>query len=311
MQGLALPLPVMVISELLGIAPGDREQPVTWSATLARGLDPGFLVPEHERALQQQARDGFAAYLRGLLPARRRSPGDDLISALARVHDEDEALSEEELIATCILLLVAGHETTRSLIGNGVLALLQHPGELAKLRANPDLTGRTVEETLRYDSPIQFAGRLALRDAEVSGVAIPAGSSVLLLIGAANRDPGLCAEPDRFDASRDLHRHLAFGHGIHFCLGAPLARLEAEIAIRRLVPRLDHLEVARPVVWKPNTVLRGLQELWLQDRRASRPAAAAMPSAACSRSSSPRSPCPLSSAAPPTPSSVTQTRKVP
>ena len=262
-ETLALPLPVAVISELLGIAPDDRPRLVSWSAALARSLDPGFLITEEERARQRDARDEFAAYLRGLLPARRRSPGDDLISALIEARDSGASLTEDELIGLCMLLLIAGHETTRSLIGAGVLALLSHPDELAALRAHPSLAEQAVEELLRYDPPVQMVSRFALRSTSISGVTVPAGSFALLLVGAANRDPALCPDPERFSVSREARRHLAFGHGIHFCLGAPLARLEAAVALRRLLPALPELDIAGEPEWKPNTVLRGLEHLWL------------------------------------------------
>lgn len=264
-EQLALPLPVEVISELLGVAPGDRAHLVAWSAALTRALDPGFLVPEGERAHQLAARDAFAGYLRSLVSSRRRAPGDDLMSALVQVHDEGDALSEDELISTCMLLLVAGHETTRGLIGAGVLALLRHPGELARLQDEPQLVERAVEEVLRYDPPVQLIAREALRDSEVAGTTIPAGAFVLLLLGAANRDDAQFEDPDRFDVSRDARRHLTFGHGIHFCLGAPLARLEASVALRRLLPKLSQLRIDGVPEWKPHTVLRGVEHLWLAD----------------------------------------------
>jgi cytochrome P450 len=262
--GLAQPLPVAVISELLGIPPADRPRLVEWSAALARALDPPFLVSDEERARQRTARAEFAAYLRELLPSRRRSPGDDLISALIGVHDSDGSLTEDELIGLSMLLLIAGHETTRSLIGAAVLALLRHPAELAALAADPSLAGQAVEEALRYDPPVQIASRFALRSTEVSGTTVAAGSFALLLLGAANRDEALCPDASRFSVRRQARRHLAFGHGIHFCLGAPLARVEAEIALRQLLPLLPQLRVAGEPEWKPNTVLRGLEHLWLE-----------------------------------------------
>src|ERR1700761_5944775 len=194
--GLAQPLPVAVISELLGIPPDDRPRLVTWSQALVRSLDPGFLVSDEERALQREARDAFAAYLRGLLPPRRRSAGDDLISALIGVHDSAGSLTEDELIGMCMLLLIAGHETTRSLIGGAVLALLRPPAELAVLAAEPSLIEQAVEEVLRYDPPVQMLTRFALRPAAVAGVTVTAGSFVLMLVGAANRDAAAGADPD-------------------------------------------------------------------------------------------------------------------
>jgi cytochrome P450 len=271
-SGLAQPLPVAVISELLGIPPGDRPRLVAWSAALTRALDPAFLVSDEERARQQAARADFAAYLRGLLPSRRRSPGGDLISALAGVQDSSGSLTEDELVGLCMLLLVAGHETTRSLIGGAVLALLRHPAELAALAADPSLADQAVEEVLRYDPPVQVVSRSALRSTEIAGITVAAGSFVLMLLGAANRDPVLCADPDQFSVRRGARRHLAFGHGIHFCLGAPLARLEAAIALRRLLPLLPRLRIAGEPQWKPNTVLRGLEHLWLEQADTARSA---------------------------------------
>ncbi len=262
--GLAQPLPVAVISELLGIPPADRPLLVDWSQALARALDPPFLISDEERARQRAARAGFAAYLRGLLPSRRRSPGGDLISALIGAHDSGGSLTEDELIELSMLLLIAGHETTRSLIGAAVLALLRHPAELAALAADPSLAGQAVEEALRYDPPVQVVSRFALRSAEIAGTTIAAGTFVVMLLGAANRDPALGPDPDQFSVRRQARRHLAFGHGIHFCLGAPLARLEAETALRRLLPLLPRLRVAGEPEWKPNAVLRGLEHLWLE-----------------------------------------------
>ena len=263
-EALAQPLPVAVISDLLGIDPADRPRLVSWSAALARSLDPDFLMLEGERDRQLAARDDFVAYLRGLLPARRQAPGDDLISALIQASEDSGALTENEVVSMCMLLLIAGHETTRSLIGAGVLALLSHPAELAALRAAPELIEQAVEETLRFDPPVQMLSRFALREAEVAGVRIPAGSFAVMLTGAANRDEAVCPEPDSFRVTRRPGRQLAFGHGIHFCLGAPLARLEAAIALRQLLPALPGLRVAAEPEWRPNTVLRGLEHLVLE-----------------------------------------------
>jgi cytochrome P450 len=275
---LALPLPVRVISELLGIPEADRRRLVTWSEQLSRSLDPGFLIPPEVRASMREARDGFHDYLRALIPDRRRHPGRDLVSGLVQVHDEQGGLAEEEIITTCRLLLIAGHETTRSLIGGGVLALLRHPAQLAALRSDPGLMDSCVEEVLRYDPPVQLLVRSALQEAKVGDAVIPAGSTALMLVGAANRDEGLGDDPDAFDilpgagqhsarqhsaGQHSARRHIAFGHGIHFCLGAPLARVEAAIALRHLLAVLPGCQVAQPPEWKPHTVLRGLEHLWL------------------------------------------------
>jgi cytochrome P450 len=260
---LALPLPVRVISELLGIPEADRPRLVTWSEQLSRSLDPGFLLPPDVRATMRVARDGFHDYLGALIPERRRNPGGDLVSGLVQVHDDDGRLTEVEIITTCRLLLIAGHETTRSLIGGGVLALLRNPVQLAAARSDPGLMDRCVEEVLRHDPPVQLLVRSALEEAKIGDVVVPAGATALMLVGAANRDEVLGDNADAFDITRGPRRHLAFGHGIHFCLGAPLARVEAAIALRHLLPLLPQCQVAEPPEWKPHTVLRGLEHLWL------------------------------------------------
>jgi cytochrome P450 len=259
-ETVATPLPVAVISELLGIPAADRDQMLTWSHAVARALDPDFLLPPGAAERSARARAEFAGYLRELVAYRRREPGEDLLSALVRVRDEGDALTENELLATCVLLLIAGHETTVNLIGNGTLALLRHPDQLARLRSEPDLVERAVEELLRYDSPIQLTVRYALRDAEIGEVAVAQGTRVLLLIGAANRDPAAFEDPDRLDIGRTPTRHLAFGQGLHFCLGAPLARLEAQIVFRALTRRAS-LALAGEPSWKDNLLLRGPSRL--------------------------------------------------
>jgi cytochrome P450 len=205
--------------------------------------------------------------MRAAVARARVRPGTDLLSALVAVHDSGDQLTEAELISTCVLLLVAGHETTTGLIGMGALALARRPPEFAKLRAQPDLSGPAVEEFLRYDSPVQLTARYALEDTALAGIPVPAGSAVLLLLGAANRDPALCPDPDQVRVDREPTRHLAFGHGIHFCLGAPLARLEAQIVFRTLAERFTGIALAGPPEWKPTTVLRGLRHLPLALRR--------------------------------------------
>lgn len=260
-EGLATPLPVAVISELLGVPTEDRHRMLTWSHAVARALVPDFLLPPGAAEQEAQARREFTDYLRELVVERRRAPADDLLSALVTVHDDGDALTENELLATCTLLLIAGHETTVNLIGNGTLALLRHPDQLARLRSDPSLTDNAVEELLRYDSPVQLTVRFALQDAEVAGVPVPAGSTLLLLIGAANRDPAAYEHPERLDIGRTPLRHLAFGQGIHFCLGAPLARLETQIALRMLLARAPQLRLAGEPEWKDHITLRGLSRL--------------------------------------------------
>jgi cytochrome P450 len=264
---LARPLPVRVIGELLGIPEADRPKLVTWSDQLSRSIDPRFLISSEVRATMRAARDGFHEYLAALLPERRREPGDDLVSALVHVHDEDGALTEHEIIITCRLLLIAGHETTRGLIGLSVLALLSHPAQLAALQSDPGLIDGCVEEVLRYDPPAQLLGRSALEDATIGAITVPAGAHALMLVGAANRDEVLGDDLDAFDITRHTRRHLAFGHGIHFCLGAPLGRAEAAIALRHLLPILPECRITQPPEWKPHTVLRGLEHLWMTTSR--------------------------------------------
>ncbi|MGH3565124.1 MAG: cytochrome P450 [Pseudonocardia sp.] len=254
---LAYPLPVTVISELLGVPPEDHTRFAEWSNAIARGVDPAFLLPRGVVEQVARARGEFQDYFRGLAALRRRRPSTDLLSALVSVDE----LTEAELLVTCTLLLVAGHETTVNLIGNGTLALLRHPEALARFRADPSIAADVIEELLRYDSPVQLAGRTALTDAEIAGVSIARGDLILGLVGSANRDPVVFGDPDRLDLDRAAIRHLSFGNGIHFCLGAPLARLEGRIALRRLIERAPGLRLVGEPRWKENVVLRGLDHL--------------------------------------------------
>jgi cytochrome P450 len=202
------------------------------------------------------------AYLTEIIAARRREPQDDLISALVLAQEEEDALSNNELLATTNLLLIAGHETTTNLIGNGLLALLREPDQLERLRRDSSLLPTAVEELLRYDGPVQATLRVAGEDLEIDGHGLEAGSLVLVGIGAANHDPAVFHEPERLDVGRDPNPHLAFGFGPHFCLGAPLARLEGEIALRALIERFPHLALATETPqYRPNPVLRGLASL--------------------------------------------------
>jgi cytochrome P450 len=257
---LAYPLPVVLISELLGVPPRDQERFKGWSDALARGLDPDFLLPESDLADRIQARAEFRDYFADLLDRRRAEPRDDLLSELVTVRDGGDLLTTGELLATCVLLLVAGHETTVNLIGNGALALLRNPEQLAWFRAHPEAAPAAVEELLRYDPPVQFTMRAALEDVALDEVTLRQGEAILLLTSAANRDPAVFADPDRLDLSRTDNRHLAFGLGIHFCLGAPLARLEGQIALTRLFER-DVTLTPDTLTYRDNLVLRGLQSL--------------------------------------------------
>ncbi|HEY2315316.1 MAG TPA: cytochrome P450 [Streptosporangiaceae bacterium] len=263
---LAYPLPVRIISELLGVPVDDHPRFAGWSARLAHSLQPDFGVDATEAQARaeaaQVASDEFAVYFRELIAIRRARPAPDLLSEMIAAEDNGEKLTEDELIATCVLLLVAGHETTVGLISNGILALLRHPDELALLRKNPDLAASAVEETLRYDAPVQMTARVARDGMRVGPVTAREGALVLLLLAAAGRDPSVFADPDKFDIRRGATGHLAFAAGPHFCLGAPLARLEAAIALESFARRLraPELNVAS-LDYKPNLNLRGPDRL--------------------------------------------------
>jgi cytochrome P450 len=261
----AYPIPVIVICELLGVPVEDHEQFKTWSLDIARGLDAIMLPVDSEVARRSgTARQALLGYFRGLIAERRVSPRDDLLSGLIAAEEAGDRLSEDELLATCILLLVAGHETTVNLIGNGTLALLRHPGELRRLRENPALIASAVEELLRYDGPVQRTARMPSDDVQIGGRTIARGEMVMPFIGAADRDPAQFPDPDRLDITRSDNRHVAFGMGIHFCLGAPLARVEGQIAINTLVQRLPGLALAtEKPEYRQSLTLRGLTALHL------------------------------------------------
>jgi cytochrome P450 len=201
-------------------------------------------------------------YFRALLPERRENKGDDLVSLLLRVEEEGEVLTEEELLAQCTLLLVAGHETTRNLLGNGLLALLQHPDQLATLKQNPSLMPLAVREFARYNSPVQFSGRAVSEDFSWHGESIKKGQAVILLLGSANHDPEKFSEPERLEISRDEGMPLSFGHGAHYCIGAALAYTEAEIAFTTLLDRTSSLKMLDDAPeWRANLSFRGLSKL--------------------------------------------------
>ena len=256
---LASPLPVVVIAELLGVPAEDRVKFHDWSGMLAASLDP--LVSEAIAGRVREAREGLHAFLRDIIALRRREPRADLISALVAVEERGDVLSEPELVVMCTLLLIAGHETTVNLIGNGMQALLHHPDQLSGLRADPRLLPSAVEELLRFDSPVQLTGRIATQQLEIDGHVISQGEWVLPLLGAANHDPAQFPDPETLDISRAPNNHVAFGRGIHFCLGAPLARLEGQIAIGALVRRFPNLTLAGEPVRRDQITLRGLASL--------------------------------------------------
>jgi cytochrome P450 len=262
---LAYPLPVRIISELLGVPPDDHATFAGWSARLAHSVQPSFGTADPaEVAEADRAAAEFRDYFTELIAARRASPAADLLTDLIRAEDEGERLTQDELIATCVLLLVAGHETTAGLISNAVLALLRHRDELAALQADPGLAASAVEETLRYDPPVQLTGRVARNGITIDGVNAPDGAVLLLLLAATGRDPQTFTDPDAFRIRRGQREHLAFGAGAHFCLGAPLARLEATIALQSIATRLTNPELDEDaLIYKPNFNLRGPQRLVL------------------------------------------------
>jgi cytochrome P450 len=262
---LAKPLPVAVVAGVLGVPEHDFAVLERWSFAIAETVE--ITVTHGQMRRAEQAAADFTAYLQELVARRRREPGNTLIDRLIDAEAETEALTEAELIHNIILIFVAGHETTTNLIGNGVLALLEHPEELARLRQDPTLLPRAVEECLRYESPANTTPRCAHEDIEIGGKTIRKGELVMCMLGAANRDPDVFRDPDRLDIRRDPNPHESFGGGAHYCIGAPLARLEGRIAFRRLFERYRHLAIdpAR-VVWANRINLRGLSELGLHVR---------------------------------------------
>lgn len=259
-ETLAFPLPVTVISEMLGVPAADHAMLRGWTAEAVKALDPSddimvfFPAGEAIRAMR--------AYFDELVAERRKAPGPDLLSALIAAEDAGDHLSHDELLDTAILLFGAGHETTVNLISGGALNLLRHPAELQRLRDDPGMITSAVEELLRFGPPVQLTARTATVDVELGGEQLARGTEVVALIAAANRDPDVFPEPDRLDIGRGDNRHVSFGGGIHHCLGAPLARIEGQEALGRLVRRFPGLALAEPDVdWKPTTTIRGPRRL--------------------------------------------------
>ncbi len=265
---LAYLLPVRIISELLGVPAQDHSTFAGWSAKLVHSLQPSFGAPDPvQLAETEQASDEFGEYFTELIARRRATPADDLLTKLIKAEDEGQRLSLDELLATCVLLLVAGHETTVGLISNAMLALMRNPDQFRELAADPTLAGQAVEETLRYDPPVQITARIATGGMSVAGQDLPDGALLLLLLAATGRDDAVFSDPDVFDLGRENKEHLAFAAGPHFCLGAPLARLEATIALQSIATRVispvldENAEGA--LSYKSNFNLRGPERLML------------------------------------------------
>ena len=264
-ESFAYPLPVIVIAEMLGVPPHDMDRFKVWSNDVALSVEP--TVNDEQVARIKQSSQELIDYFDSIIGLRRKDPQDDMITALMAAEEEGDRLTHEELLAMLLLLLVAGNETTRNLIGNGTLALLRHPDQLQKLRDDSALVGPAVDELLRYDSPVQLDGRMAIEDVEIGGKLIRPGQRVICLLGAANRDPSVFADPDALDVTRQEKSHLSFGRGIHHCLGAPLAILEGRIAFASLLERFSSIRLLREPEYRDQVVLRGVEELWIEVQR--------------------------------------------
>jgi cytochrome P450 len=260
LTGMAEQLPVAVIAELLGVPEADRPLLRPWSNAIVKMYEYERTRVREEAA--ERAADEFVTYLRGLAAERRQHPGEDLVSHLVQVRDTaGDKLTEDELVTTCILLLNAGHEATVNVTGNGALALLRHPDQQARLRADRSLLPTAIEEFMRYDSPLQLFERTATEDVEIGGVTVPEGQKIAALLGSANRDPAVFADPDTLDVGRSENPHISFGAGVHFCIGAPLARVELQATFGALLDRTSSLELGGEPVRRPEFVIRGLAEL--------------------------------------------------
>lgn len=258
----AYPLPASVIMDLLGVPREDLKQVKVWSDAIALFIGIARASEDKYRRAEAGAR-AMADYFRGIVEKRTAEPRDDLISQMVIARDEKEAMTADEVIATCILLLFAGHETTTNLLGNGLYHAFGFPGELERLRADPALAEATIEEWLRYDGPSGALARVVAEDVEFGGKLLRKGQRVLAFTSAANRDEAVFRDPDRMSFSRDPNPHMAFGHGIHFCLGAPLARVEGQIAARQMVDRFPRMRRATEgeLEWHDSVILRGLKSL--------------------------------------------------
>ena len=259
-EDFAAPLPVMVIADMFGVPESDRGALRRWSRDLADTVELNASAETYDRGTV--ATTEFSAYLRDLARERRRQPRQDLMTALVRAEDHGDSLTEQEVISTCILLLVAGHETSTNFIGNGMSALLRNPEQLEMLKSRPELGRCAIEELLRYDSPVQTTFRTVLHEMEFHGRRFTPGTSVAFMLGAANHDPAVFDDPRRLDITRDPNPHLSFSYGIHYCLGAPLARLEGQVAIQTLLRRAPKIELMdHHPAYRKTWAARGLESL--------------------------------------------------
>lgn len=264
----AYPVPVMVIAEMLGIPPEDRELFKEWSNDVSLVIEPIVSDEQHRRIVA--AGENLFNYFEDIMEQRRRKPQDDLITALIAAEEDGDRLSREELLGSILLLLVAGNETTRNLIGNGMLALMQNPDQFQMLRDDPSLMDSAIAEFLRYDSPVQLDGRRAIVDCEIGGKQIKADQQVISMIGAANQDPAVFTDPRKLDITRKEESHVSFGRGIHYCLGSPLALMEGRIAFTALLERFSDIRLVAEPEFREQIVLRGAKELWVEVERSPR-----------------------------------------
>jgi cytochrome P450 len=269
-EAIAYPLPLTMVAELMGVPAADHAAVRSWSFGLARGLDPDILLSPEEVDNRQRSAMAIREYFTDLTARRRAEPADDLVSALALAEAEGDRLTNDEMLATLVVLLVAGHETTVSLISNTFHVLMRNPDQFAALQADPDLAGPAVEELMRYCTPSHLTTRRAVRDTEVAGERFAAGDGVIILLAGANRDAAIYADPERLDLARyareaRVPRHLGFGRGHHYCIGAPMVRLEVELLLRALARRAPRMvPLADPPPYRPNLIVRGIEELRVQ-----------------------------------------------
>ena len=263
--GFAFPMPVTVIAEMLGVPAEDMDRFNHWSNDIALTIEPSLRDEQIRRV--ERASEEIYEYFEDIIEQRRLKPQDDMITALLNAEDEGDRLTHKELLSTLLLLLVAGNETTRNLLGNGMRALLKNPEQLQRLRENPDMLDSAIDELLRYDSPVQLDSRTVHNDVEVAGHRIRAGQRIICAIGAANRDPSMFTNPTTLDIGRSEKSHIAFGRGIHHCLGAPLAIMEARIAFSALLDRFSSIRLVSEPEYREQVVLRGVEELWVEVER--------------------------------------------